>query len=175
MNLKQFAFVIMFLSFVGISTNLLAQSNEQNKADTTKVVQEAPEELKLLLESITNSVAKSNSGGDVELEIDGLVIDETKTKGGREFYDLFYRDWSPPEGAKNYTIFIVEKPFRLNQTFIEVSINETRVYQSFLQPRYEYIENIALESITSTQFYLAQYEELIKQLGGEDQSGSGIF
>lgn len=172
---KWFGFAILFFSFLGFTDNLSAQVNGQQKADTTKVVQEAPEELKSLLESITKSVVKANNGGDVDLEIDGLVIDETKTKSGREFYDLFFRDWAAPDGAKNYTIFIVEKPFRLNQTFIEVSINETMVYQSFLQPRYEFIENIAIESITSTQFYLAQYEELIKQLGGEDQSGSGIF
>ncbi|MHA7128919.1 CsgE family curli-type amyloid fiber assembly protein [Algoriphagus namhaensis] len=145
------------------------------KTDTTKVLQEAPEELMELFESITQEVTKADNGGDVVLEIDGLVIDETKTKSGREFYDLFYRDWTAPEGAKNYSIFIVEKPFRLNQTFIEVSINETMVYQTFLQPRYEFIETIAQESIASTQFYLAQYEELVRQLGGEDQSGSGIF
>lgn len=153
-----------------------AQTGAMVKTDTTKVKpQEAPDELKALLQSITQEVSGQSEQRDVVLEIDGLIIDETKTKSGKEFYDIFYRDWVAPEGAKNFSIFIVEKPFRLNQTFIEISINETQVYQSFLQPRYEYIENLAVESIASTQFYLAQYEELLKQLGGEDQSGSGIF
>lgn len=161
--------------FFFLSINAFAQSENTVKNDTTKVIKEAPEELKALFESITKSVNSDESKGDVNLEIDGLIIDETKTKGGREFYDLFYRDWAAPDGAKNYSIFVVEKPFRLNQTYVEVSINETVVYQTFMQPRYEYIEGIAQESIASTQFYLAQYEELVKQLGGEDQSGSGIY
>ncbi len=178
----QARFTLVVILFMIIRLDAVCQSEIEKikadtsrvKADTIKVQKEAPDELKALLESITQTVVKPEKG-DVELEIDGLVIDQTKTKSGREFYDLFFRDWNPPQGAKNYSIFIVEKPFRLNQTFIEISINETRVYQSFLQPRYDFIENMAKESIASTAYYLAQYEEILRQLGGEDTSGTGIY
>jgi len=70
---------------------------------------------------------------DVDLEIDGLLIDETKTKSGRDFYEYFYKDWTAPVGVKNYTIYIIEKPYRLNNTIIEIKINETLVFQQFLQ------------------------------------------
>ncbi|MDN3202736.1 CsgE family curli-type amyloid fiber assembly protein [Algoriphagus sediminis] len=178
----QARFTLVFISFMIIRLDAFSQTERVNvkadttkvQADTTKLQKEAPDELKALLESITQTVVKPKKV-DVELEIDGLVIDQTKTKSGREFYDLFFRDWNPPQGANNYSIFIVEKPFRLNQTFIEISINETRVYQSFLQPRYDFIENMAKESIASTAYYLAQYEEILRQLGGEDTSGTGIY
>lgn len=147
--------------------------------DTTKITKEAPESLKSLFEEIVREevqkaeVQKRKSG--LDLEIDGLVIDDTKTKNGREFFDFFFRDWEAPEGAKNFTIYISEKPFRLNSTLIEISINETMVYQSFLQPRIDVIEALAMESISTTQLYLANYEALMQELGGADVRGTGIY
>ncbi|MGY6520804.1 MAG: CsgE family curli-type amyloid fiber assembly protein [Mongoliitalea sp.] len=146
----------------------------QAQTDTTKVIKEAPESLRLLLNDIIEQ-ATEKVKSDATLEIDGLLIDETKTKSGRDFFDLFYRDWEPPADARNYSIFVVERPFRANQTLIEVLINETMVYQSFLQPRLDYIEEIVVDSLAITQMYLAQYEELIRELDGEDRKGSGIF
>jgi curli production assembly/transport component CsgE len=178
-------FVIFFFLF---ATNAIAQvdtismkyiktdslSNYKIPGDTSKVIKDAPEVLKDLFENIIKEeTRKFNKGYD--LEIDGLIIDQTKTKSGREFYDYFFRDWEPPKGASNYTIYIEEKPFRLNTTFIEILINETLIYQSFLQPRSEFLENLAQESIATTQMYLANYEELLRQLGGNDVKGTGIF
>ncbi|MGY6744157.1 MAG: CsgE family curli-type amyloid fiber assembly protein [Cecembia sp.] len=147
----------------------------QGQTDTTQVViKEAPESLKTLLNEIIDQ-ATEKVKRDADLEIDGLLIDETKTKSGRDFFDFFYRDWEAPEDAKNYSIFVVERPFRANQTLIEVLINETLVYQTFLQPRLDYIEEIVGDSIAITQMYLARYEELIRELDGDDRRGSGIF
>lgn len=149
------------------------------KVDTTKATKIAPESLKNLFEEIVRDevqkaeVQKKKNG--LDLEIDGLVIDDTKTKNGREFFDFFFRDWEAPEGAKNFTIYISEKPFRLNSTLIEVSINETLVYQSLLQPRVDVIEGLAIESIATTQMYLANYEALMQELGGSDVRGTGIY
>jgi len=111
---------------------------------------------------------------DVNLEIDGLLIDETKTKSGRDFYEYFYKDWTAPIGAKNYTIYITEKPYRLNNTIIEIKINETLVFQQFLQRRDELVEEMAHNAARQVQQYLLQYEEITKQLGGADMVGDGI-
>ena len=112
---------------------------------------------------------------DADLEIDGLLFDETKTKRGRDFYDYFYSSWEAPADAANYSIFIQEKPYRLTTTMIEIKINETIVFQSFLQPRQEIVELLAEQAVLQTQRYLQNYEELIRQLEGEDRSGTGIF
>ncbi|PRY86959.1 CsgE family curli-type amyloid fiber assembly protein [Mongoliibacter ruber] len=143
--------------------------------DTSKVFQEAPESLVKMFEDIKADEIKKATTRDAAIEIDGLLVEDTKTKIGKDFFDYFYRDWEAPEGASNYTIFIVEKPFRLNITLIEISINETMVFQSILQPRAEFIEMLAEESINTTAMYLARYEEIIRQLDGDDRSGSGIF
>jgi len=141
--------------------------------DTTKQLKEAPESLKKLIEGIT--AKKEEASNDADIEIDGLLFDETKTKSGKDFYDYFYSGWTAPPNAKNYSIFITEKPYRLMTTMIEIKINETTVFQSFLQPRGDIVEQLAKQAVAQTQMYLANYEEIMRQLEGEDQAGSGIF
>jgi len=135
-----------------------------------------PASLKKLLEQVVREVTKQPSKSkDYEIEIDGLLVDDTKTKTGKDFYDLFYSSWEAPKGAKNYTITVSEKPFRLSSTLIVVSINDNTVYQSILQPRQDIVEGLSADAILTAQSYLANYEEIMKELNGEDMAGSGIF
>ncbi len=172
-----FFFILAFHSEAQVDTTFLKTSSDsiinQLRQDTTDL-KEAPEALKNLLENITKEETKRMKG-ELELEIDGLIIEETMTKSGNDFYDFFYRDWEPPVEARNYTIFIIERPFRLNMTMIEVSINETMVIQTFLQPRLEFVENLAAETVFTLQNYLANFEQIKRDLEGDERSGSGIF
>ena len=131
-----------------------------------------PQSLKNLFEQV---IKQPDQSKDYEIEIDGLLVDDTKTKTGKDFYDLFYSSWVAPPGAKNYTITVSEKPFRLSSTQIVVSINENPVYQAILQPRQDIVEALSVDAISTTQSYLANYEEIMKQLNGDDMTGSGIF
>ena len=135
-------------------------------------VKPLPESLKKILEQV---VKKPDKSSDLEIEIDGLLVDDTKTKTGKDFYDLFYGSWEAPKDVKNFTITISEKPFRLSSTLIVVSINDTPVYQSVLQPRQDIVEGLSQDAISTTQSYLANYEEIMKQLNGDDMVGTGIF
>ena len=141
------------------------------RADTIKV-KETPASLTKLLEQSKKQLLETE---EPEMELDGLLVDMTKTKGGKDFYDLFYNSWEPPQAAKNFTITISEKPNRLNTTFIVVSINENVVYENILQPRLDIIEYMKEEAIAATQSYLANYEEIMRELNGDDLSGSGIY
>lgn len=172
-TLSYYFFVIMAFIFTFSVLPSFAQTQE-TKSDTSKVVKNSSDELKNLLEEIIKKET-GNIKSDGDLEIDGLIVDETKTKVGRDFYDFFYRDWVAPKDASNYSIFIIEKPFRLNTTIIEIKINEITVIESFLQPRGDFVETLAIESVANTQLYLLQYEQLVKDLGGEDVRGSGIY
>lgn len=146
-----------------------------NQKDSTKikpVIKPVPESLRKLLEQVIKQPVKSKEN---EIEIDGLLVDDTKTKSGKDFYDLYYSNWEAPKDAKNYTITVSERPFRLTSTLIVVSINDNPVYQAILQPRQDIIEGLADESIATTQSYLLNYEEIMKQLNGDDMTGSGIY
>ena len=146
-----------------------------DSVQSNKTIQNAPERLQKLISDITSDEFKKQQSEDADIEIDGLLFDETKTKSGRDFYDYFYSGWEPPATAKNYSIFIHEKPYRLTTTMIEIKINENIVFQSFLQPRQEIVEMLADQAVERTRVYLQNYEEIIRQLEGEDRSGSGIF
>lgn len=165
------------IKIVYILLFLIPALNGYSQTDTLQVkkeLKEAPQSLKKLIEEITaNETEKVEE--DADIEIDGLLFDETKTKSGRDFYDFFYTGWETPANARNYSIFITEKPYRLTTTMIEISINETLVYQSFLQPRSDYIEMLAEQAVAQTQMYLQNYEEIVRQLDGDDRSGSGIY
>lgn len=147
------------------------------KADTllqdTTQLKKAPESLQKLLEEIKASEEETTK--DADLELDGMIFDETKTKSGGDFYDFFYSHWEAPPKARNYLIYITEKPYRLTTTQIEIRINEITVFMSLLQPRAEIVEQLAEQAVAQTQLYLANYEEVIRQMEGEDQAGSGIF
>ncbi|WP_346858111.1 CsgE family curli-type amyloid fiber assembly protein [uncultured Draconibacterium sp.] len=163
-------YLTIILFFCALAFNGAAQTEVAQ--DTIKL-KEVPDDLKKLIEEI--SATKEKVSSDADIEIDGLLFDETKTKSGRDFYDFFYTAWEAPQGARNYFIYISEKPYRLSTTMIEVKINETLVFQSFLQPRNDIVEQLAQQAVVRTQVYLANYEELVRQLDGDDRSGTGIF
>lgn len=160
--------MVLFASML-LSVTLINPSAVQGDSLIQKP---APAFLKEIIEQAIKPPVKLN---DDEIEIDGLLVDDTKTKAGKEFYDLFYNGWEAPAAAKNYTITVSEKPFRLSSTLIVVSINENLVYQVILQPRLDIIATQTEEAVWITQDYLANYEEIMKQINGDDLSGSGIY
>lgn len=166
--MKRVSLILFFLLLVFIG------KAQTDTTKTTKQLKEAPVELQNLLKRIIQEETEKMTK-DADLEIDGLLVDDTKTKSGKDFYDLFYQQWEAPVGIKNYTIFIIEKPFRLTTTMVEIMINETLVYQSFLQPRYDYIETLTVQAVAQTALYLRNYEEIVRELDGNDRSGTGIY
>ncbi len=156
---------------VGTVLSVLLSVSAVNQTDSLKS-KPLPASLKKIIQQVILQPINSN---DVEIEIDGLLVDDTKTKSGKDFYDLFYSDWNAPVGSKNFTITVSEKPFRLTSTMIQVSINDNIVYQGILQPRQDILEALTEEAIATTQNYLANYEEITRQLNGEDLAGSGIY
>ena len=176
MKLLYFILSIIIFTFNGVTQpDSLIQSTA--KPDTllrdTTHFKKAPEALQKLIGEITKQQVLVSK--DAELELDGMLLDETKTKSGKDFYDFFYNRWEAPSGVKNYSILITETPFRLMTTQIEVKINETTVFQSFLQPRADIVEQLAEYAVAQTQMYLANYEELMRQLEGKDQARTGIY
>ncbi len=124
--------------------------------------------LKVFTENIKGKTFK-------DIEIEGLIVDQTQTKIGHDFYDLFYSSWQPPDNFGDYTIVIEEKPLPQLGTQVTIKINDNEIFQQILQPRYDVIEAMAQYGVELSFNYIQNYEAIQKQLAGDDLKGSGIF
>lgn len=109
------------------------------------------------------------------IEINGLVVDETITKVGRDFYELFYQYWEAPPSSISYSVFVREQPLNGLGSKITVHVNDTEVFSQALQPRYDVVEAASRYAVRLVQNYIANYETLLQQLGNEDQQGTGVY
>jgi curli production assembly/transport component CsgE len=141
----------------------------QNKQPT--VVNPNPDTLEFTREQKDYQEEKEK---EIGLEITGLVMDETISKLGRDFYELFFTNWSPGTNL-DYILKIIEKPAPGTRTLVSVEINDNLVFQQFLQPKYDYIETLAEYAVNVSNEYLQNYNQLQKQLNNEDLQGEGIY
>ncbi len=110
-----------------------------------------------------------------DIDIPSLIIDETMTKIGKDFFDLFFTNWQEPFGITEYQITISEKALPRLGTLISVNVNDLQAYRRFLKPRYEEIETAAREAVRMVQQVLINYDKIQKDLAGEDLKGTGIY
>ena len=108
-------------------------------------------------------------------EINGLVVDETITKAGRDFYEVFYGQWEAPASILSYTITIKELPLPGRGSQVMIYMDDTEIFNQAVPPRYEVVEEVAAYAVDLVSHYVANYESMSQQLGNEDQQGSGIF
>ncbi|ELR71923.1 hypothetical protein C900_02162 [Fulvivirga imtechensis AK7] len=110
------------------------------------------------------------------IEIDKLIVDETISKAGHEFMEIFFSLWSWPQVSNgSFMMMIKERPFRGISTTITITINDLTVFESFLQTRYDVLESLAQMAAEQTYSYLMNYDNIMKQLEGKDMQGTGIY
>ncbi len=131
------------------------------------------------LQTTKNLVIKKNTQlqnpESEDIGLGGLVVDETFSKIGHDFYDLFYSQWESPKNVNDYTITISEKPLPQLGTQITILVNDTPVFRKFIQPRYELIQEMAQQGLEISYSYLQNYDKIQKELQGDDMQGTGIF
>ncbi len=77
------------------------------------------------------------------LEITGIVVDETKTKIGKDFYDRFYFYYSF-NNVKGDLVVKIDEMFTFRRTTkIIVKIEDEIIIEFFARPNEEYIEEMA--------------------------------
>ncbi len=77
-------------------------------------------------------------------EFTGLVIDQTISKFGHDFYDSFMTGWEPPNDA--FILTIKERPSVVLGSLIWIEIDDTVVYESLLTPKISANEEKAQEA-----------------------------
>lgn len=97
---------------------------------------------------------QQQSERQIMMEIDGMVLDETRSKVGRDFYDVFYSNWQQPPDTHNFSIRISEQPSPSLGTIIYVEVNDTETFRMRLQPRYDFIRQAGHYAVRQTYSYL---------------------
>jgi curli production assembly/transport component CsgE len=122
-------------------------------------------------------------------QITGLLLDNTKTKAGRDFYESMYRNWSAalldstennlalilPTFAEEITIEFEEQPAMGNSTRIIMSVDNIPIWTQLLQPRASVIEMLSEYAVLVLTDYLTNYQEYIQELNNEDSKGTGAY
>lgn len=126
-----------------------------------------------------------------------LLLDNTRSKIGRDFYEAFFRHYVElpkaislaaqadstvkitPNLELDINAFIVtidELPaFGVGTSIISVSLNDQLVWQNYVQIRQEVLELYAFNAAELINQYVLNYQEVQRSLENEDQKGSGMF
>ena len=76
------------------------------------------------------------------LELRGIIVEDTKTKPGREFYRLFYSLYTKNNINGNEVVKIKEVLALGRNTKIEVIVGDDIVFSFFVRPSMEYLTQI---------------------------------
>ncbi len=136
--------------------------NDTNEPEEN-TLQNIMEDNKLLVETKKNNNESPNSE-DVNqeardgIELTGIVTENTKTKPGRDFYKLFYSNYSSKNIKGSRVVNINEvQAFGIN-TKIEIKIDNTVVWEFFARPKYDYLKSMAEIAVQRVNAYFQNME-----------------
>ena len=129
-----------------------------NEANNLFLVQDTLRDEKPVVSSIDKVISNQSSEEDIQLS--GFIIDDTKSKFGRDFYESFYTNWSFPTGVSMVDILIKESPPMFSTTVITIQVGEVETLSFKLSPRVNAMEEYASAAIAEVQNYLIRLAEI---------------
>ncbi len=122
--------------------------------------------------SKTNTAQKSkleeNFGSDIKTSTEdgvvlrGIVVEDTKTKPGRDFYSMFYNTYMANNINGKKIVSVKELLAIGSNTKIEVKVGETVVFEFFVRPRQEYLKSMT--DVAIKRVYL-HFQQLDREVG----------
>jgi len=148
--------------------------NEKKILSTTKINQSTKDEIIILLliyddndvmvgkDRIIVEEKKSEvlNKNEAELEITGIVSDDTKTKVGKDFYDIYFSKYNS-EAIKGNQIVQIEEQLNIGRTTIlKITIDNKLISEFIANPNEEFLSQKAEEAIQITKKYFKDLEKL---------------
>ena len=94
-----------------------------------------------------NNSEAAGKNDNTGFEILGIVVEDTKTKSGKDFYDKFYFFYNYLNLKGNQVVKINEMFSFRRTTRIIVSVGDETIHEFFAYPKEEYIEEMAKISV----------------------------
>lgn len=153
------------------------EANEQKKLTTTSIRIDKTDKVIVLLliyeeekilgkarvafnESTKDNTNEAAYEADDGIELKGIVVEETKTKPGKDFYEFFYNSYTLNRINGNKIVGVYEKLSFGRSTIIQVKIEEKVIHEFLGKPDIEYLEKMSKIAIRRVFKY---FKDLKKQ------------
>ncbi len=83
----------------------------------------------------------------------GIVIEDTKTKPGRDFYKMFYSLYTSNNINGEKIVTIKEKLAIANNTKLEIIVDNEKILEFFVRPQNDYLRTMSVEAIKRVYLY----------------------
>lgn len=98
------------------------------------------------------------------IEITGIVSDETKTRMGKEFYDIFYSEYSKLKISSSKMIVVEEELSNLRTTRIKVRVDSDIINEFITRPDEEFLTSMAGDTAAKAFNYFKNLEKQNKYI-----------
>jgi len=156
--------IIVLLLIYDENDKLLGSSRYVMNDD--KDENEVKESLSQLLEQSKEVINQEIPQNHNSFQLTGVVIDESKTKAGRDFYQLFYSSYLSNKINGDKIVVIHESITMGNNTKISVRIDNQLIFEFFVRSQYDYIKSmvdLAIRRVTMHFENLKRETQLIKR------------
>lgn len=115
-------------------------------------------EEKNLVKRDLETVDQKHEGEDGVI-LRGIVIEETKTKSGRDFFKMFYSQYNSYNINGEQVVTVSEDFALANTTRIDIKVDNEVIFQFFVQPNNEFLKSASTESIKRLYSYLQRLKQ----------------
>ena len=146
--------IILLLLVYDLNDKLLGKDRivingtEEDKAEAKK---------KLLLENPVSEDASHEKEDGVVLR--GIVIEDTKTKPGRDFYKMFYSLYTANNINGEKIVTVKESLSLANNTKLEILVDGDLVLEFFVRPQNDYLQGMSEIAIKKVYFRLREIKK----------------
>jgi len=119
---------------------------------------------------VSEAIAPSKINADVQeskesgFVLKGMVIENTKTKAGSDFYDMFYSAYLARNINGEEIVKVDERLAIANNTQIQVIVGDQVVMQFIMNPRSQYLEQMAEQAIYRVNLYFQRLRNRKNQI-----------
>lgn len=149
---------------LAMSSKIERQGKEMENDKKLKKFREAFDQL---VDKKEKKIQNESKVDDYEgLGLGGMVLDETRSKMGNNFYSVFYKHWEDPKDVQNFTITVSEQPMPSRGTMVQVEIDNQLVFRNRLEPRYYKTEQAAKRAVKICQRRLQRIAATQNEMAG---------
>ena len=110
-----------------------------------------------------------------DFSLNGVILNQAKTRLGYDFYHFFSSSWESPETTEFYTIVLYEQASPKFGSLVDIKVNDQLVERIHLNRRSKTIEDVAKKATRRVSRYVAaRFSGQSGQQNSVDLSGSGF-